>query len=218
METNLVCSSMRKRPNWATLTRALLQQNTARWKGKSSFETHDVAMPLSRVAARAVFRAIFLTPADIGTAETRTRTERLFNLNGGQYVALVLLMEKQDEGESPTAAMMRLQLELVGGLEMPIIPVASVETAGTTLLAFHQQLNTSGGCQKRAEASSLLPYCSDSYTLPEHKVNLLSDITSGLRDLLEQASTAEGREKLAQYLGPDAERVIRFWKEEYPVD
>ncbi|KAI0125895.1 hypothetical protein BJ170DRAFT_685140 [Xylariales sp. AK1849] len=217
----LICSSTRKRPDWASLVPALLQDNTLRWK-ETSLETHDITIPLPAAAGlspHSVFRAILLSPTSIGLDDTSRRIERLFNLNGGQYVAIVLLMVRHGQ-ENSTAVLMRLQLELVGGgVEMPIIPVPSVEAVPMSLLAFHHQLCTSAASRRRLDpARSLLPYCSATQPLPDHVVNVLSDITTDMKDLIKQATMPEGHQTLTEYLGQDAERVIKFWKEEYLVD
>ncbi|KAI1870280.1 hypothetical protein JX265_006450 [Neoarthrinium moseri] len=217
----MICSSLRKRPDWASVVPALLQSpNPPRWK-EARLETHDLALPLSLPGqpSHLAFRAIFLAPSDIGSHETHKRTERLFNLNGGRYVAIVLLM-RQMEGvqESNSSAMMRLQLELIGGLEMPIIPVPTVESLPTAIKAFHYQLSTSAASRQLVTpARSLLPYCSDTGSLPEHAVNVISDITAGFKDLVSKATTPDGKQLLKDYLGEDADRVIRFWKDEYPI-
>jgi hypothetical protein len=102
---------------------------------------------------------------------------------------------------------------------MPIIPVSSVENVPTTLWAVHQQLGASAASRRRPDpASSLLPYFSGTPKLSDHAVNIVSDITAGVKDLSEKATTVEGQQELTGYLGEDAKRIIAFWKEEYTVD
>jgi hypothetical protein len=67
-------------------------------------------MPMPSVDGNPKFRAIFLSPQEVNSHETRKRIERLFNLNGGQCVAIILLM-KQHGQASAVAMLMRLQLE-----------------------------------------------------------------------------------------------------------
>ncbi|KAI0176202.1 hypothetical protein GGR52DRAFT_349973 [Hypoxylon sp. FL1284] len=220
MSGALICHSLRKRPDWASLAPALLQGNGTRWK-EAKLETHDVAIPLpssGRQAQRALC-AILLSPSDVGKDECRGRIQRLSRLSGGEDIAIVFLL-KQEQGQgSATAALMTLQLDLVGEFEMPIIPVNSVQAVSTNLMAFYRQICTSSGSSKKANpAQTLLPYCSDRPPLPEHTVNVLTDITSNIRDLLDTASTSAGQVKLAQYLGDNSESAISFWGDEYVVE
>ncbi|KAH6648480.1 hypothetical protein BKA67DRAFT_365057 [Truncatella angustata] len=221
MDYPLICSSIRKRPDWASLFPALLQSSnpTGRWK-EAKLDTHDLAVPLhlSGQTARLHFCAICLSPQEVDSLETRKRIERLYNLNGGQYVAIVLLME-QHQGSSDTAMMMKLQIELMSGLEMPIIPLSSTRELPATIMAFHRQLMTSAAPIKQAvTARCLLSHCSEIHHLGEHTTNLLSDITTDFRDLVHKATTLEGQQNLRDYLGNDAERVIKFWQDEYLVE
>ncbi|KAK9425074.1 hypothetical protein SUNI508_03214 [Seiridium unicorne] len=217
----LICSSMRKRSDWASLFPALLQSTnpTGRWK-EAQLETHDVAMPLPLPGqpSHLAFRAICLSSQDIGSLETRKRIERLYNVNGGQYIAVVFLMKQHNE-ESGPAMMMKLQKELLGGWEMPIIPILETGTFPSTIKAFHHQLMTSAAPDKPPDpVRSLLPHCSDIGNLPEHTVNVLSDITKDFKEVISNATTPEGQRHLRDYLGNDAERLIKFWQAEYLVE
>ena len=113
----------------------------------------------------------------------------------------------------------------MGNFEMPVIPVHEAAAAPRALQVLHQRLSTSRGAQQRRAsrpppnpARTLLPYCSDRPPLPEHAVNVMTDITPGFRGLLDGLSTAAGREALVAYLDADAERAMAFWREEYLVD
>jgi hypothetical protein len=101
---------------------------------------------------------------------------------------------------------------------MPVIPISCVEALPTSIQAFHRQLLASV-CPKRqpGAALDLLPHCSVAHPLPEHAVNVLSDITKDLKDLLLKAMTTEGQQFLRDYLGDDAERLINFWQHDHPV-
>ncbi|XXG94569.1 hypothetical protein Hte_000826 [Hypoxylon texense] len=221
MSGPLICRSVRGRPNWASLIPALLQGNGIKWKAEAKLDTHDVAVPLPSPGGQSqrVLRAILLSGSDVGKEGCRDRIQRLSGLSGGQDVAIVFLL-KQEQGQmSPTAAFMRLQLDLIGEFEMPIIPVDTVQAMPTNLMAFHRQISTSSGHRKTANpARSLLPYCSDRPPLPEHVVNILTDITSNIRGLLETASTPTGQMKMAEFLGDSSETAISFWAEEYVVE
>jgi hypothetical protein len=109
---------------------------------------------------------------------------------------------------------------LMGGLEMPVIPVPSVEAVLPTVTAFCRQFAPQETSFSRTRtAHDLLSHCTDtSQPLSEHATNILSDITSSMRDMVDKVTTEEGQRLFAEYLGDEAERVIRFWQEERPVD
>ncbi|KAH8675982.1 hypothetical protein BX600DRAFT_191628 [Xylariales sp. PMI_506] len=221
MSYSLICSSMRRRPDWASLVPALLQGGSkisvGKWK-ETTLEHHDIAIPMPLIGQfpRFTLRAICLSIQDVGTEKANARTERLFNLNGGQYVAILLLMQQHGRGTG-MAGLMRLQLQ--NDLELPIIPIASLTAAPGALQGFHQQLCTTAVSHNRpAPARSLLLYCSDDQVLKEHTINILSDITSDFKDLIAKATSSDGQKVLEEYLGPDAERVVNYWKTDYVID
>ncbi|KAH9909402.1 hypothetical protein F4778DRAFT_229441 [Xylariomycetidae sp. FL2044] len=223
MGTFLICSSLRERPDWASLTPALLRSTTPKWR-EMKLDTHDMALPLpgglgGGGSSRRMLRVVLLSPHEVGSVECRGRIQRLYHLDGGRDVAIVLLLKQvADRAESPTAALMRLQLELVGGgSEMPIIPAHSVQDLPASLIAFHRQISIGGLPRKTANpAQALLPFASQQ-RLSEHAVNVLTDITSDLRGLVEKTTTIGGQAEIVEYLGEDAEAIISFWKEEYLV-
>ncbi|KAI1382103.1 hypothetical protein F4677DRAFT_439904 [Hypoxylon crocopeplum] len=221
MSSPLICYSLRKRPDWASLASALQQGGSSvRWK-EAKLDTHDVALPLlgSAGQSRRVLRAIFISPSDVGTDDCRGRIQRLSHLNGGRDIAIVFLLKQANDQISPMAAFMTFQLDLVGEFEMPVIPVSSVEAVPTSLMAFHHQISTNSGPRMMSNpAQTLLPYCSDRPPLPEHAVNVLTDITSSVRDLLDTTLTPAGQTKITAYLGNDSSSAISFWEEEYLVE
>jgi hypothetical protein len=128
----LICSSMRNRPYWTSLASALLNGKSAAWKGiiatcgtsrlwalieggglETTLNNHDAALPLLQAsgANRRVLRIIFLTMEDVGVEDARNRIERLYHLNGGRDVAIVMLMEVGQNKGSAMATLMRLQIE-----------------------------------------------------------------------------------------------------------
>ncbi|KAI0409465.1 hypothetical protein F4802DRAFT_593113 [Xylaria palmicola] len=218
MERPLVCTSLRKRRAWAGLVHSLLQSNSpcGRWK-ETQIDTHDVAIPLP---ARRVFRAIFVSPQDAGAGESLARIERLYNVNGGRDSGIVFLLKQDGHQGSAVSALMTLQLQLVGNWELPIIPVESAAAVAASLATLQRQLASPAANQKNpSPASSLLPFCSDGEPLADHTVNVLTDTTSGLRDLLGKvSSSAEFESEIAPLLGRDAEKMRRFWAEDHLVN
>ncbi|KAI0135435.1 hypothetical protein F4814DRAFT_22483 [Daldinia grandis] len=221
MSNPLVCYSLRKRPVWAPLAEALLQGGSStRWKG-AKLDTHDIALPLPNPGGtpRRILRALLLSPPDVGKTESRTRIQRLFHLNGGQDIAIVFLLQQAQDQESPMTALMTLQLDLVDGFEMPIVLANSVQDVSVNLIAFHRQISISNRSRRTANpVQTLLPYCSDGQPLSEHAVNVLTDLTSGFRDLVEAVSTQAGQMKMAEFLGSDSKSIASFWANEYLVE
>ncbi|KAI0019557.1 hypothetical protein F4780DRAFT_441882 [Xylariomycetidae sp. FL0641] len=223
MESFLVCSSTRSRPDWASLASALLQSKTSRWK-EARLDTHDVAMSLPMITPgmpRRVLRAIFMSPHDIGSDEARNRVERLYHLNGGRDIAVFFYL-KQYSLHSPVAAFMKLQLDLATSREIPIVPVESVAAVPHSLMTFHRQLGTGRVYERTpAPARSLLPHCSDRQSLAEHTVHVLTDTTSDMRDLLMKLSSPNSafRNQIDAFLGDeDGAKAVSFWAEEYMVE
>ncbi|OTB06663.1 hypothetical protein M426DRAFT_105677 [Hypoxylon sp. CI-4A] len=187
---------------------------------EAKLDTHDVALPIPTASGQAqrVLRAMLLSSSDIGTDECRKRIQRLYHLNGGQD-AVILFLLKQEQGQaSPMATFMKLQLEL-SEFEIPLIPVNAVEDVAPVLKAFHGQVGANNGPRRVANpAQTLLPYCSDNPPLPQHAVNILTDVTSDVRGLLETMSSAYGQKKIVDFLGNESENAISFWAKEYVVD
>ncbi|KAI0863320.1 hypothetical protein F4860DRAFT_512138 [Xylaria cubensis] len=209
MERPLICTSLRKRLDWAGLAPLLLRSK------KTQIDTHDVAIPLN---CERVFRGIFISPRDVASAKTLNRIERLYNLNGGQDSGLIFLLNDEDGQHNATIAFMTLQLQLVGSWELPVIPVPSVAMVEASLATLRHQLMTT--CRKPpGPASRLLPFCSDREPLANHSVNVLTDVTSDFKDLLNKLSSDPVSEsEIALLLGPDAEKLKSFWTDEYLVD
>ncbi|KAI0890045.1 uncharacterized protein GGS22DRAFT_183395 [Annulohypoxylon maeteangense] len=214
----LICYSLRKRPDWVSFASAALH-GSIRWK-EARLDTHDAALPIPGPVgqSRRILRAIFLSPSDVGTDDCQNRIQRLFHLNGGQDVVIVFLLKQEEDKVSPMSAFMTLQLSL-GEFEMPVIPVNSVQMVPNSLMAFHRQISTSSGPRRMASpAQTLLPYCSYGPRLSEHAVNVLTDITSDMRDLLDMMTIPDGRTKIIDLLEDESEGAISFWEKEYMVD
>lgn len=80
---------------------------------EATLDTHDVAMPFNstqRQASVTAFRAILLSPDELGAEGTTERLERLYSQNEGQHVAIVFLM-KASGTASAVFSFMTLQLK-----------------------------------------------------------------------------------------------------------
>jgi len=113
---------------------------------------------------------------------------------------------------------------MLGKYDMPLLPLHSAEAIPSSLLSFFQSRLSAEEHQNTRQnlvtASSVirpfLPYCSIKTPLSEHTINVLTDVTTGFRDLAAKAGTEEGKALLRDYLGEkDADSVAQFWTEEY---
>ncbi|KAI1385061.1 uncharacterized protein F4822DRAFT_382082 [Hypoxylon trugodes] len=216
----LICYSLRKRPEWATLASTIIQNKNATWKERK-LDHHDMALPLRSPGGqpRRVLRVILLSPSDIGTDDCKDRIQRLYHLSGGQDIAIVFLLKQAKGQANPMTAFMMLQLSLVGEFEMPIIPVSSIQAVQPNLMAFYHQISSGSRAPRTTNpAQSLLPYCSDRPPLSEHAVNVLTDITSSMGTLLDTVSTPAGQTEIATFLENDSESIVSFWAKEYLVE
>ncbi|KAI1433741.1 hypothetical protein GGR50DRAFT_695793 [Xylaria sp. CBS 124048] len=162
-----------------------------------------------------------MSPQDVSLARCPSRIERLYNADGGRDAAIIFLLQHESGRENAVGALMTLQLQLVGNWELPIIPVESVATVPATLVTLKCQLVSPVANPRLPNpASHLLPHCSDRGSLTEHTVNVLTDTTSGFRDLLGKLSSEDAvfRSEIAALLDQDANRLQNFFTTEYLVD
>jgi hypothetical protein len=106
---------------------------------------------------------------------------------------------------------------------MPIIPLSSVLSLQATLFAYQRQLLQPRNIPTVINpATVMLPYCTESPPLPEHTLNVLSDIFRNFKQLAMAATTADGQEQIRKWLSEPtpqhAEGVIAFWLQEYVAD
>uniref|UniRef100_A0A8H7NCN0 Uncharacterized protein n=1 Tax=Bionectria ochroleuca TaxID=29856 RepID=A0A8H7NCN0_BIOOC len=117
------CSSLRRRRDWAPALSRFANIGPVRWR-EDRLQGHDIAFPVEPRAGQqrgVKFLSILLATDEINTSETKEKIERLCNLNGGQNVAILLLLK----GEDAIAAFMRLQVQIHGWADVPIIPLSS---------------------------------------------------------------------------------------------
>ncbi|UKZ62754.1 uncharacterized protein TrAtP1_003987 [Trichoderma atroviride] len=131
----MFCSSLRKRKEWAQLVPALSRSTAPGWKGnlkaigtrcraskvgeltfqpiplETNLHGHDVAFALPPQSEdhepRVSFKLILLSSEEAKTAEVEARIERLSMLNGGQKVAIMLLLDGSGRVDSLVHLQMR---------------------------------------------------------------------------------------------------------------
>ncbi|KAK0126481.1 hypothetical protein ONS95_008078 [Cadophora gregata] len=221
----MFCTSLRKRPEWATVPNVLLSSQKPRWR-EQSLTTHDLAIPVPNGDGPLdTFLFLTLSPSDTQPpASALARIQHLYHHTGGRNVGIVFLLNEKIAKGNGTIALMDLQVSIFSTLEMPIIPLFCLSTLQKTLSDFQFQL-----VQKRRTAVpspiksviSLLPYCTNNPPLPEHARNVVSDICYCLGDVARAATTADGQQGLKEWLDVTlpgaAQDIIDFWEEEIIV-
>ncbi|KAL7974015.1 hypothetical protein HDV63DRAFT_366437 [Trichoderma sp. SZMC 28014] len=99
---------------------------------------------------------------------------------------------------------------------VPIIPVSSIAELVTRLDALRRQCTASvprqSYVQEMAEVRALASHCVPGQPLSHERVNILTDISSGLGDLAQLVFSAEGRRKLCDLLDDkEGNRVMAFF-------
>ncbi|KAL7927471.1 hypothetical protein ACQKWADRAFT_276828 [Trichoderma austrokoningii] len=103
-----------------------------------------------------------------------------------------------------------------GMAHVPIIPVSTTTELVTRLDALRRQCTASAPrqshAQKVAEIRALGAHCVQGQALSHERVNILTDISSGLGDLAQLMFSTEGRRKLCDLLGDEeGNQVIAFF-------
>lgn len=98
---------------------------------------------------------------------------------------------------------------------MPIIPLTSEGELPATIMSFTGQLTSAQQAVGTASLSysphDILSHCATGCPLSPHATKVLSDINSCFSDLVDKTTNPEGQMILQDYVGVDAERIIRFW-------
>lgn len=104
------------------------------------------------------------------------------------------------------------------------MPLHSVSSLQSTLLAFQKQIVQTQKTPlslRTDPVNKLLPFCSLGGPIPEHAMNVLSDICHSIPELAQAASTPGGQEGLRQWITKPphlAGDILGFWEQEYIVD
>ncbi|KUI66615.1 hypothetical protein VM1G_01815 [Cytospora mali] len=218
----MFCTSLRRRKEWSSVIPHLLQNKDPKFR-ESKLDTHDVNLPLPSskdAPGTRYLRFILLSSADQDVTAIHRRIERLENLSGGCDAAIVWLLG--DGGDASTY--IQFQLNLLDKVEITVIPLKAIDDLPSTLQKFHRMFLQSDTATRQPQprtpensaVQALLPYNGLAPPLPEHMVNILTDLTIGFADLANKASAAAGRMELVDYLGEEeAQRIILFWSQEY---
>jgi len=105
----------------------------------------------------------------------------------------------------------------------PLLPIASPEQLLPLLQMYiaAQPAAASTPLVPAVSPLTLLPHATSAAParpLPVHETNVLSDLCSSLRDVVDVASSERGKELLQQYLGGEARGLSEFWEGEWIVE
>ncbi|KAK6587174.1 hypothetical protein PZA11_000464 [Diplocarpon coronariae] len=229
----MFCTSLRNRPEWATVPNTLFSSQTLKW-AEQTLSTHDLTIPLPKSRQHDTlesFLLLALSPSDLiqesGAESAMSRIQRLYHYAGGMNVGILFLLNEKVPKGNGTLAFMRLQATIFPTFDMPIIPLASLASLQTSLSAFQRQVvktcrSPTSTQYTPSPATLLLPYCTSNPPVPEHARNVLGDICRNLSDIARTSTTREGQQLLREYLEDSnpgtAKDVIDFWAQEIVVD
>ncbi|KAF6840043.1 hypothetical protein CPLU01_01358 [Colletotrichum plurivorum] len=203
------CSSLRKRPEWVPAVRVLPDVVPRIKEGK--LNSHDIALPTGQHNGQKprILRLLLLSQNDLGTRMTEERLDHLYNLQGGQDVAAIVLLSPSGEGKDPMEAFMKLQMELLGKqMGINLVPLLTAAGLPDTLAALRPSLPA---VQQPATPGSLLRHMVSGRPLSEDQASLLSELGRTPSEVAALAETEEGQRRMLGLLGEaDGKRVLDF--------
>ncbi|KAL2134901.1 hypothetical protein VTI74DRAFT_10536 [Chaetomium olivicolor] len=165
---NLISSSLRQRPAWASTTAGLLQTNGTRWK-EVSLSTHDIALSIPQPHSEGydVFSLLLLSSEDINDEKALARIQQLHGLTNSRNAAVIFLLD----APSAMHSFMELHIKLTqtylpnyrrmqaSGRPLPIIPLApsSQDDATGALATALETFQASLAASRAAAAHTWLP-------------------------------------------------------------
>ncbi|CZS76645.1 unnamed protein product [Fusarium graminearum] len=154
---------------------------------------------------------------ELQSQEGKARVERLFLMEGGEHVAVILLLD----GEDSMLGFSNVQAEwLCWDYAMPIIPINTIETLPGCLESLQQDYSRERSphdANTSITSRDLVRWCVNGKALSRDQVNILTEITSGFGDLTSRSSLPSGQAIIREYLGSkDGGRLISFLTNDFP--
>ncbi|KAL2124560.1 hypothetical protein VTJ04DRAFT_925 [Mycothermus thermophilus] len=122
---NLVCSSLRDRPQWASVATYLLQTDGRHWR-EARLNAHDIALSTTnpRDESHTYFRLFLLSPSDVDDPQTWARIDQAGGgLGNIKDTAIVFLLHHPEGIQAAMRPFMGLHVKLATkGYTLPIIP------------------------------------------------------------------------------------------------
>ncbi|TXC04460.1 hypothetical protein FocTR4_00001572 [Fusarium oxysporum f. sp. cubense] len=196
---------------------------------ESNLEACDITFPVPvSNSPPATFRAIVSSLSELQSSEGKARMARLLLMNGGEHIAVILLLD----GYKPMESFSRLQIEyaftslacllpvdllyrmLCSDCPIPMIPISTTQDFADCLESLRRNCirkNSAVNTEQRATHKNLVCWCVEGKPLSRDQVNVLTGITSGFRGFADLYSSPGGRATICEYLGDsDGERVVSF--------
>ena len=199
---------------------------------ETTLETCDVTFSITSSDTTPVdFKVILSSLSELQSEQGKARVERLFLMEGGEHVAVVLLLD----GEDSILSFSNLQAEYVvqacaitdthtdklypprwlcWDYAMPMIPITTIKAVPDCLESLQRDcdykqapLDTDIGIVNR----DLVRWCVSGKPLLKDQVNILTGITSGFQDLADLSILPSGQAAIREYLGDDdGGRLVSF--------
>ncbi|WYZ34508.1 hypothetical protein EsH8_I_000784 [Colletotrichum jinshuiense] len=154
----------------------------------------------------------------MGAPAKEQRLDRLYHLDGGRDAAIIFLLDGRGQDADPTGAFVKLQIEILNKLDLPLIPLSSVSDLPNTLNALQTSLSTANPSASSAQPTpfSLLQHMASGCSpLSEHTTNLLSELGRSPHEVAALAETEQGKAQILDLLGPaEGARVLSFLAQE----
>ncbi|SCO80021.1 uncharacterized protein FRV6_04234 [Fusarium oxysporum] len=179
---------------------------------ESNLETCDITFPVPvSNSPPATFRAIVSSLSELQSSEGKARMARLLLMNGGEHIAVILLLD----GYKPMESFSRLQIEMLcSDCPIPMIPISTTQDFADCLESLRRNCireNSAVNTEQRATHKNLVCWCVEGKPLSRDQVNVLTGISSGFRGFADLYSSPGGRATICEYLGDsDGERVVSF--------
>ncbi|KAH7223334.1 hypothetical protein BKA60DRAFT_633547 [Fusarium oxysporum] len=179
---------------------------------ESNLEACDITFPVPvSNSPPATFRAIASSLSELQSSEGKARMARLLLMNGGEHIAVILLLD----GYKPMESFSRLQIEMLcSDCPIPMIPISTTQDFADCLESLRRNCireNSAVNTEQRATHKNLVCWCVEGKPLSRDQVNVLTGISSGFRGFADLYSSPGGRATICEYLGDsDGERAVSF--------
>ncbi|KAM0299137.1 hypothetical protein HYE67_009255 [Fusarium culmorum] len=198
---------------------------------ETNLEACDITFPITTSNTITVdFKVILSSLHELQSQEGKARVERLFLMEGGEHVAVILLLDGEDSmlGFSNVQAEYVMHLYVMVDTHtdcslsrwlcwdyvMPIIPINTIETLPGCLESLQQDYSRERSppdANTSITSRDLVRWCVNGKALSRDLVNILTEITSGFGDLASRSSLPNGQAIIREYLGSkDGGRLISF--------
>ncbi|KAL6920106.1 hypothetical protein FSHL1_004083 [Fusarium sambucinum] len=179
---------------------------------ETTLEACDITFPITASnTTTSDFKVILSSLSELQSQEGKARVERLFLMQGGEHVAVILLLD----GEDSMLGFSNVQAEwLCWDYAMPMIPITTIKTLPGCLESLQRDYSKESSqpdTDANVASRDLLRWCVCGKPLSRNQVNILTEITSGFGDLAGRSSLPHGQAVIREYLGnEDGGRLLSF--------